>query len=319
MKTIAKIFGIGIFLILVVIGASFAYVGFSDIPSYEIVKVNHQVISTPKSIERGEKLVSMLCAGCHLDYETRKLIGKKMMDAPTEFGTIYSQNITQDIEYGIGNWSDGELIYLLRTGIKKDGQYSPPYMAKLPNMADEDIDAIISFLRSNHSMVLADGTPDYPSEPSLLTKLLSRVAFKPFPMPTAKIELPDSTNQLELGKYLAVNLECFSCHSADFKTNDFLNPSLSVGYFAGGNKPLNNEGLVMNTPNLTPDEETGIGNWSKSQFVKAVKYGQKEGETALQYPMQPYTQLSDYEAGAIYEYLKTIPAIQNKVERSVYN
>ena len=73
--------------------------------------------------------------------------------------------------------TDSELIYLLRTGIKKDGKYAPPYMAKLPNMADEDIDAIISFLRSDDPMMKADATPDQPCEPSFLTKLLCRVAF----------------------------------------------------------------------------------------------------------------------------------------------
>lgn len=64
-------------------------------------------------------------------------------------GKIYSQNITQDSTYGIGNWTDAELLYLLRTGIKKDGQYIPPYMAKLTVTSDQDINAIISFLRSD--------------------------------------------------------------------------------------------------------------------------------------------------------------------------
>jgi hypothetical protein len=121
---------------------------------------------------------------------------------------------------------------------------------------------------------------------------------------------------VELGRYLAHNLDCFSCHSADFTTNDFLEPQNSTGYFGGGNKPLNTEGVVMVTSNLTPDPETGIGNWSKADFIKALKYGIKEGEPALQYPMMPYVQLSDYEAGAIYDYLQTIPPIRNKVVRT---
>lgn len=241
-----------------------------------------------------------------------------MMDAPPEFGEIYSQNITQDKTYGIGDWTDGELVYLLRTGIKRDGKYSPPYMAKLPHMADEDINAIISFLRSDHPMVNADPTPDIPPMPSLLTKLLCRVAFKPLPMPTEAIPLPNENDPVELGKYLAHNLDCFACHSADFKTNDLLNPELSEGYFAGGNKPLDLQGRVMLTSNLTPDKETGIGNWTKEDFINALKYGQKKGEKALTYPMLPYPQLTDAEAGAIFEYLQTIPPIKNKVERSIY-
>jgi len=74
----------------------------------------------------------------------------------------------------------------------------------------------------------------------------------------------------------------------------------------------------MLTENLTPDAETGIGSWTKDQFIQAVRFGQKEGENALQYPMMPYSQLTNEEAGANFSYLQTIPAIKNKVERSAY-
>ncbi|MEQ8219189.1 MAG: c-type cytochrome [Arenibacter sp.] len=318
MKKGLKILGVSIGLIVLLLGITVIFIGANDIPSYKVEKIDFKVNSSPVAIARGEKLAVMLCASCHLNHRTNKLTGQKMMDAPPEFGEIYSQNITQDKTYGIGDWTDGELVYLLRTGIKRDGKYSPPYMAKLPHMADQDINAIISFLRSDHPMVKADPTPDVPPKPSLLTKILCRVAFKPLPMPTQAIPLPNADDSVELGKYLAHNLDCFSCHSADFKTNDFLNPELSDGYFGGGNKPLNLQGRVMLTSNLTPDKETGIGNWNKEDFVNALKYGQIKGEKALTYPMLPYSQLTDAEAGAIFEYLQTIPPIKNKVERSIY-
>ncbi|MEQ9187818.1 MAG: c-type cytochrome [Cryomorphaceae bacterium] len=319
MKKAAKILGLGVLVIVVIIGMTLLYLQVSAIPSYEVEPIVFEARQSPELLQRGEKLTMMLCANCHMNRETRKLTGVKMPDAPPEFGEIYSQNITQDKTHGIGDWTDGELLYLLRTGIKKDGQYAPPYMAKVPHMADEDLEAIIAFLRSDHVMVAADPTPDQPCKPSLLTKVLCRVAFTPFPMPTEKIPMPDTNNMVELGGYLAQNLDCFSCHSADFKSNDFMHPELSVGYFAGGNKPLDMEGRVMLTPNLTPDKETGIGNWSKDEFIQAVKYGLKKGEPALAYPMTPYSLLTDKEAGAIFEYLQTIPAIKHKVERSVYD
>lgn len=319
MRKIIKIIGIGLATI-VLFGLIFiAYLQFSDIPYYDIKKVDYHAESSPEAIARGQKLASMLCAGCHLDKESGKLIGRKLTDAPAEFGELFSQNITQDKQFGIGNWTDGELLTLLRTGIKKDGQYAPPYMAKLPLMSDEDINAIIAFLRSDNKMVNADPKPDTPCEPSVLTKLLCKVEWKPFSMPTQKIMTPDSTNTVAVGKYLAQNLDCFSCHSADFTTNDFLKPELSVGYFGGGNKPLDMEGRVMLTSNLTPDKETGIGNWSKAKFINALKNGIVEGEHALQYPMEPYIQLTDFEAGAIYDYLQTITPIKNKVIRSDYS
>lgn len=318
MKKLKKIIGI----IAIATGIPIAFlcvvaiiVSTGGIPTYKVEEIEYSVQSSPEAIERGRKLAQMLCANCHLDPNTQKLTGKRMLDAPTEFGEIYSPNITQDKTHGIGDWSDGELVYLLRTGIKRDGKYAPPYMAKLPLMADEDMNAIIAFLRSDDRMVQAEAKPDTPTKPSFLTKFLCRIAFKPFPMPDDPIAMPDTTNTVELGRYLAHNLECFSCHSANFKTNNYLDPTLSEGYFAGGNLPLDLEGRPKPTANLTPDNETGIGSWSKEQFVRAVKSGQKEGEPALSYPMIPYTQLTDYEVGAIYDYLMTIPSIENKVER----
>jgi hypothetical protein len=93
-------------------------------------------------------------------------------------------------------------------------------------------------------------------------------------------------------------------------------PEKSLGFMGGGNKPLTMEGKVMLTQNLTPDNETGIGRWSESRFVSALKYGTMEGQPALRYPMVPYTGLTDLEAKAIFAYLQTIPPIQNKVVRS---
>ncbi len=318
MKKILKIGGIVILFLVIIVGAILLYINNKGIPTYEIKEIEYQAVSSPDAIKRGEKLTTMLCATCHMNTQTRKLSGIRMVDAPPEFGEVYASNITQDKQYGIGNWTDAELLYLLRTGIKKDGVYSPPYMMKLPNMADEDINAIIAFLRSDNSMVTADATPDIPTKPSLLTKILCRVSFKPFPMPMQKIKLPNGNDKIALGKYLAHNLDCFSCHSADFKTVDYLDPTLSEGYFAGGNKPLDREGNVMLSSNLTPHLKTGIGSWTAEEFINAVKYGVKKGENTLQYPMIPYSQLTDDEAGGIFAYLKTIPAIDNKVERSKY-
>ena len=76
------------------------------------------------------------------------------------------------------------------------------------------------------------------------------------------------------------------------------------------------DGKVVLTQNLTPDPESGIGSWSAEKFLRAVKYGQKEGELALRYPMVPYTLLTDHEVNAIFAYLQTIPPISNNVERS---
>jgi len=316
MRNKLRILALLLGLIFALIVLFCALISIRGIPTYEVNLVDHTVITTPQSLARGEKLTRSLCASCHADSKTGKLTGTEMLDAPKEFGRIFSQNITNDKTWGIGDWTDEELIYLLRTGIKRDGKYAPPYMAKLPTMADEDIDAIISFLRSDHEMVAADPTPDQPVEPSFLTKLLSTVAWKPFPMPTAPIQMPDTSDKIELGRYLAHNLDCFSCHSADFKTNNFLMPEKSAGYFGGGNKTLNKKGQLILSANLTPHPEHGIGSWTEKQFIEALRYGRKSGELGLRYPMLSYPQLTDEEAGAIFAYLKTIPPIDHKIDRN---
>lgn len=318
MKKFLKVLGILLGLLLLVVVIAYLYINTKGIPSYEPQTMAFKASGTPQAIARGEKLANMLCAGCHLNNETHTLSGKRMQDAPPEFGTIYSANITKHKTHGIGTWTDGELLYLLRTGIKRDGKYAPPYMAKFPHMADEDIDAIISFLRSSQPLVTSTNIDMLDSDPSFLTKLMCNVAWKPLPLPEHTISMPDTNNPKVLGEYLAHNLDCFSCHSASFKTNDYLNPPQSEGYFAGGNLPLDLQGRPKPTSNLTPDKETGIGNWSEERFIRALKYGLVEGEPALTYPMMPYSQLSDKEAAAIYAYLQSIPPINNKVERKVY-
>ncbi len=296
----------------------FSFIEMRGIPSYEVKKITFKAEETPARLERGKKLVLLLCANCHKSSVTGKLTGEQMLDAPHEFGKIFSQNITQDKTYCIGTWTDGELLYLLRTGIKRDGKFAPPYMAKLPNMADEDITSIIAFLRSNDALVTASATPDQPCEPAFLTKFLCLVAWKPLPMPEHKIELPDTAKPIELGKYLVHNLECFNCHSASFKTNNLLEPEKSDGYLGGGNETLNKEGKVIVTQNLTPDKATGIGEWSEEKFVNAVKSGIVINQPALRYPMVPYVYLRDDEAKTIYAYLRTVPPIVKNVPRSAF-
>lgn len=306
----------GIVILIIVLGVLFIEI--RGIPKYETKKIEYKAEATAVGLERGKKLVLLLCANCHRSSKTGELTGDQMLEVPGEFGKIFSQNITQDKTYGIGAWTDGEILHLLRTGIKRDGEYAPPYMAKLPNMADEDINSIIAFLRSDDPMVAASPTPDRPCEPSFLTKFLTTVAFKPFPMPDHKIEMPDTANHVEHGKYLVYNLECYTCHSADFKTNNYLTPEKSKGYLGGGNKTLNKEGKVIVTQNLTPDMATGIGEWTEEKFIKAIRFGLIPDQPTLRFPMVPYAHLTDDEAKAIFAYLRTVPSIVNNVPRSPF-
>lgn len=267
------------------------------------------------TVARGEKIAQLLCLPCHADGDNR-LTGRRMTDVPKLFGKIYSTNITQDSTVGIGRWTDGELSHFLRTGTHPDGSLAPA-MPRYPLMADEDLQSVVAYLRSDAYPVQATATEAPKTRYSLPVKLLGKSVFKPLPYPTAPVTPPDTTDEVALGRYLADGvIGCYGCHSADFKKLDPLNPERSKGYYGGGNRLLGDGGKPVFSANLTFDEATGIGKtYSKAQFVKAVKYGVRYDGTPLRAPMPPHLALTDREAGAIYEYLKTVPKLYRVVKR----
>jgi mono/diheme cytochrome c family protein len=316
-KRILKIaLGIAISFVLIVAGA-LAYIDWSGIPYYPPGKIELKVDVTPERVERGRRTAQLLCASCHLDNDTSSLAGKPMADTPAQFGTSHSANITRDPETGIGAWTDGEIAYLLRTGVRRDGRYTPPWMVKLPKMADEDLLDVIAFLRSDDALVRPIKAKRPPCKPSLLTKVLSRVAFKPLPYPTAPIVAPDPADKVASGRYLVQGRAiCFPCHSADFAKLDEFVPERSAGYLGGGNALADMNGRIVKTANITPDPETGIGKWSADDFVRLLRFGVRPDLSVIVYPMLPYPELSDGEARAIYAYLRTVPPIKNAVPRT---
>jgi hypothetical protein len=318
MKKVFRYLGITVLVIVVLVGLLASIIAIRGIPKYKAQKIDLKVDATPARIAQGQKLATMLCRNCHLDQNTGRFTGHKMDEIP-QFGAIYSRNITSDKEHGIGNWTDGQLAYLLRTGIKPDGSYLPPCMPKLPHLSDEDLFSIISFLRSEHPWVKPDASTQPRSSPSFLTKMLTGIGvMKPFPYPAAAIAGPDTSNKVAWGKYIAIGqLDCFACHSRDFAKNDYLNPEKSPGFFGGGNELMTASGKKIVSLNLTMDEETGLGRWSEDDFIQTVKTGRvPHGESALREPMLPYALLTDNEVRAIWAYLQTVPKIKNKVERS---
>jgi mono/diheme cytochrome c family protein len=314
-KKALKWIGTAILVVAVAVGAVATYVALSPIPSYPVVKVDFPVEVTKERVARGKRSVEMLCAACHLDSATGGLTGKKMPDLPGQFGEAWSRNITAHPVKGIGSWTNGEIAHLLRTGISRDGRYTPPWMVKLPNASDEDLRDIIAFLRSDDSLVQPVDKDNQESRPSFLTKVLCRVAFKPFPYPTQEIAAPAKDDKVAYGRYLVNSrLLCFGCHSADFKTNDDLHPERSAGFLAGGNTMPDLGGKLVHTANLTPDAETGIGRWTEEEFRRALKEGIRPDNRPLRYPMVPYRPLDDDEVAAVFAYLRSVPPVRNEVQ-----
>jgi mono/diheme cytochrome c family protein len=300
-------------LALVAVTGGFAlYVHVSGIPTYTPRKVEFTVDVTPERVQRGRRSVVMLCAGCHKDPATGALTGRRMADAPPKFGVIYSPNITQDREYGIADWTDAEIAYLLRTGIARDGRYTPPWMLKLPHLADEDMKDVIAFLRSDDPLVRPAHVPDRNPEPTFFTKLLTRVAFKPLPYPEKPIVAPSPEDRVAYGRYLMIGkLDCYSCHSKDFATVDALVPEASGGFLGGGNAMRDREGHLVYSSNLTPDP-TGLGNWTEADFRRTLKLGLRPDGRPLRSPMTARAELTDDEISAMWAYLRTVPRLANR-------
>jgi mono/diheme cytochrome c family protein len=305
-----------VLLFVIVVAAGFAgYVALTGIPTYSPGHVKLKADTAPEKVERGRKYASMLCVACHLDPRTGKLTGKRLADLPASFGEAYSKNITRDPVFGIGSWTDGELAFLLRTGVTRTGQYAPPWMPKYPHMSDEDLESVIAFLRSDDPMTVAAAVnPPGVSRPTFLTKLLTHVAFKPLPYPKQPIVTPAISDQIAYGRYLSSNLGCFACHSANFREINELEPEKSAGFMGGGNPLQDQSGQLVFSANITPDQ-TGIGQWSEADFARAVRSGIRPDHTVIAYPMSPMPELTEVDTAAIYAYLRTVPKIHNAIAR----
>ena len=316
MKKALKIIGIILGALVGVVGLAAAYIQLSDIPSYDVHAPELKVQGDSTMVAEGKRLSSMVCSACHMA-ENGKLEGKYLQEIPAMFGKVWSANITHDAQYGAtGRYTDGELAYLLRTGIKRDGRYAPPWMPKFPHLSDQDLQSIIAYLRSDAPELQPSDAVHPAQQPSFFSKFLCRVAFKPLPYPAAPIIAPPIADKVAYGRYLAVGkVGCFDCHSASFETNNIMEPEKSVGFFGGGNGMPDMDGNIIYTRNLTPDEETGIGKWTEEQFIKAVKYGQRPNGELTRYPMVPHGQLSDEEVSTIWAYLRTVPVIKNDVDK----
>jgi len=109
----------------------------------------------------------------------------------------------------------------------------------------------------------------------------------------ASAPVADRAGQLVRGEYLARAGNCMGCH-----TN------------AGGRAIETPFGRIY-APNITPDKETGIGNWSADDFWRAIHNG-KSRDGRFLYPAFPYpsyTKVSRADADAIYAYIMSRPAV----------
>jgi mono/diheme cytochrome c family protein len=172
--------------------------------------------------------------------------------------------------------------------------------------------------------------------------LVSTLAF--FTLLAVASQTDDSKADAELvarGKYLTSSIGCNDCHAPKIFTPagaQFDSTRLFSGHPADEKLPDNPQevlgggrwGAASNAnftawvgpwgvsfaSNLTPDKETGLGNWTEKAFIMAMRTGKHRGVGRPILPPMPwpnYAQMTDEDLRAIFAYLQTVPPIRNKV------
>jgi mono/diheme cytochrome c family protein len=302
--------GIGALVGLIVLGVA----GMIGYASYRVGKAHDLPLpsitraSSPEAVARGQHIFQTTCAACHTDPVTGKLTGQQMRDLPDALGTMHSANLTSDPEFGIGAWKDEELARMIIYGIDRNGKATP--MIAFKGMSDDDVAAIIGFMRSGHPDFepVKKHSPD--SQPTALGKLVmafvSGINDKPRagPIPT-----PPLGPTPEYGAYAAnVLYDCYFCHTAGFSGNKLNEPGLFGGNFEFDLSPKGINGKIYSS-NLTAHPTAGIGSWTLDEFKRALREGVSRDGTVLLPPMPRYRLIDDVEIEAIFNYLKTLPVV----------
>ena len=216
-------------------------------------------------------------------------------------GVVYAPNITPDAETGIGAWTDAQVTNAIRRGEKPNGsKLFPIHPYKyLGSIADDEVEALVAYLKTVK-----------PSKSALPARSLR------IPVPTLTVPTPPKTaprEGLARGAYLAAGAgHCGECHTPrrfDFSPDD-------AKFLAGGPGP---QGSLA--ANITPHLDTGIGRWTEAQIARFLRTGVKPSGQDASSLMKAviigsaagFKDLTEADALAIARFLKTVPAIENKV------
>lgn len=149
----------------------------------------------------------------------------------------------------------------------------------------------------------------------------------------------DATPEVARGKYLVDAIGCIDCHTPLVMgpkgperdmTHHLAGHPQGMSLATAPELPAGPWGFVGSgsmtawsgpwgtsfTANLTPDRETGLGNWTADQFVQAIRSQRHLGRGRPILPPMPsanYANLSDEDLRAIFAYLQTLPPVSNRV------
>jgi nicotinate dehydrogenase subunit B len=247
------------------------------------------------TIARGQQLAALGdCAVCHTSASGILNAGGKPL--PTPFGTIFSTNITPDVDTGIGAWSYPAFERAMREGIHRDGRHLYPAFpyTHFAKTTDADMQALYAYLMAQPA-VRAETPPNALAFPFNLRPLMAgwnalfhkSSTFQPHP---AKSEIWNR------GAYLVEGLgHCSACHSP----RNALGAEKANAYLAGGFA----EG--WEAPALTSLSQAPIP-WSEDELYAYLRTGESRLHGVAAGPMAPVVKElaalpdSDIRAMAVY-------------------
>ena len=245
-----------------------------------------KVAGTPEQVERGRYLANSLCVECHTESRELPLTGGPdfAKDIPLPVGVIVPANLTP--AGPLKDWSDGEIFRALRTGIDRDGHHLI-LMSGIPvrNMSDEDLQAVIAYLRSQPAVV--HDTPNPPDQPNFLAAIMFGAGLLPAGLPPVEgtITAPAKGPTAEYGQYIVNFVGCRDCHGPDL-----------TGGTPGGFSSVG--------PSLRV-----VKGWTAEEFLSTLHTGvDPSGHVlAASMPWQVMGRMDDEDLTAMYEYLISLP------------
>jgi mono/diheme cytochrome c family protein len=272
--------------------------------------------SDGKDLVAKGQYVFALAGGCACHTVPKGTFNAGGRAFPIPLGTVYSTNITPDKETGLGSWTDQQIRDAIVKGVRRDGSNIIPVMPyeAYSGMAPEDLNALIAYLKTLTPVKKA--TPELKSKAPLTRSLGIPLYLKVFGrFSNAPAQAPKGG--IERGRYLVEHVSlCSDCHTP---RNSIGVPNRSL-YLAGASKKINPMG--EDVPNITPDKETGIGDWKREEIAELLITGTKPDLDNVQGLMSEVIQGTPHgfkdmkreDALAVADYLKSIPPIKNKVK-----
>jgi mono/diheme cytochrome c family protein len=267
-------------------------------------------------VEQGKYLTTIAgCVDCHTPRDEQfRLVRDKEFSGGQPFelgplGTVFSKNLTSDKETGLGDWTDEEIKIAFQTGVSKDGLHLFPIMPYrfFNSLSDSDADAIVAYLRT-----LAPISNKVPR-----TQILPAEQLPPLPRQTGVVA-PAPSDTAARGKYLMTALiACTDCHTP---VDPATGQPVEGKYLAGG-QPFEGPWGIVYGGNLTPDKETGLGNWSDADIARVLHQGiRPDRRVVVLMPWEIFQPLTDEDTKAIIYYLRNdIPAVHNEVPAAKLN